>query len=125
MKNNSLRFLTALLALLVFPALIFAAELVAPATGNVAADGILTWLIPVLVPLILAGIKKLIPVLPTWVIPILAPGLGLGIEYVNHFATGHAANVLLSVALGAAGVGLREVKEAIKPAPNGGWPTPQ
>lgn len=121
MKTKSLL----LLAFLFITASVFAANaiVVAP-TGNSAADGLLQWLTPVLVPLILAGIKKVIPIAPSWLIPLLAPVLGVAIDYINHFATGHTTNLMLSVLLGAAGVGLREIKENALPAGNGGWPIP-
>lgn len=97
-------------------------ELVAPPTGNASADSILTWAIPVVVPLVLAGVKKIMPKLPGGALPILAAILGGVIDYANHVATGHASNTLTAVALGLAGVGLREVKEAVLKAENGGWP---
>ncbi len=102
----------------------FAAEAaVAISTGNASADSILTWLIPVIVPLILAGLKKIAPAVPAWTLPILAPVLGVVVDLVNHYALGHTSNLAVSIGLGLAGVGLREVKENLLPATNGGWPT--
>ena len=92
------------------------------ASAGISADQIVQWLTPVLVPLLLAGFKKVMPSMPSWVIPLLAPVLGVVIELINGLVTSHGSNLWVAAALGLAGVGLREVKEAIKPAPNGGWP---
>lgn len=94
----------------------------APIAG-ITADSLVQWLTPILVPLVLAGFKKVAPSLPTWIIPVLAPVLGVLIEFINGFISNNSSNFLLAAGLGLAGVGLRELKEAVKPAPNGGWPT--
>jgi MFS superfamily sulfate permease-like transporter len=86
-------------------------------------DSIVQWLTPILVPLILAGVKRVLPNLPSVVIPLCAPALGLVIELVNVLATKHEGNFLVAAALGLVGIGLREVKENLKPSVNGGWPT--
>ncbi len=98
------------------------AELAALPTGNPTADTLLTWLTPIVVPIVLLGVKKVAPRIPGGVIPVLAPILGVLIDIVNHYGLGHASNLWIAAAAGLAGVGLREVKEAVKPAPNGGWP---
>lgn len=123
MMKNKIGWL--LLAFMFLASLAMAADaiVVAP-TGNSAADGLLQWLTPIIVPLVLAGFKKVTPSAPSWLIPLLAPVIGIAIDYVNHFATGHTTNVLLATVLGAAGVGLREVKDQLVSAPNGGWSTP-
>lgn len=92
--------------------------------GALTPELFIQWLTPVIVPLVLAGFKQLAPRVPGWAIPLLAPVLGVVIDYVNHFATGHQTNFLVAVALGLTGVGLRELKDQIKPAPNGGWALP-
>lgn len=120
--KNKIRLFFASLAGLMFVAVAFAQD-AAPATGF-TPDNIVAWLTPVLVPLVLAGIKQLMPKLPSWTIPLLAPILGVGIDFLHSLATAHSTNLLVAAALGLAGVGLREAKEALKPAPNGGWPTP-
>ncbi len=97
---------------------------VAPAPGQLAinADSIVQWLTPLIVPLLLAGVKKFAPELPTWVLPIIAPVLGFLIGLINNLISAHADNLWMAAGLGLLGVAVREVKEAIKPAPNGGWP---
>lgn len=118
MKNRLI-----LLLLALFPVALFASD--AASTGNVTADNIVSWLTPILVPLVLAGLKKISPSIPSWVIPIAAPVLGVLIDLANSYATGHSSNLLVAAGLGLAGVGLREIKDQIKPAANGGWsPTP-
>lgn len=85
------------------------------------ADQIIQFATPVIVPLILAGVKSVLPKLPSWTIPILAPVLGIAVDIVNSAATSHASNLWAAAALGLAGVGIREVKDQIAPAANGGW----
>lgn len=73
---------------------------------------------PVLVPLLLAGIKALKPNIPTWLLPILAAILGgVGVTLAGmalHFQT----NTVAAVLLGLAGVGVREVVDQLKPTPS-------
>jgi hypothetical protein len=85
-------------------------------TGNPTADSILTWLTPVIVPLIIAGVKKVLPSLPTVLLPVLGPVLGAVLDIINHVATGASTNLWAALALGAAGVGLREVVDQVKQA---------
>jgi hypothetical protein len=118
----------AALAFLLLPLAVFAAAVIPAdgssivATGNAAADSILTWLTPVIVPIVLLGVKKILPRIPSGLIPILAPVLGILIDLVNTYGLNHSSNLMIAAVAGLAGVGLREVKEAVKPAPNGGWP---
>jgi hypothetical protein len=81
-----------------------------------SADSIITWLTPLLVPLIIAVKKKFAPLIPSWALPILAPVLGMILDYVNTLATSHQSNLLLAALLGLAGVGVREVKDQLVPA---------
>lgn len=111
------------LAQITVPAVPDPAPGAAPTALGVSANNIVSWLTPILVPILLLGVKKILPNIPGWVIPILAPLLGVLTDVVNSMATGHQSNLLLSALLGLAGVGLREVKDQIKPAVNGGWPT--
>lgn len=68
---------------------------------------------PVIVPLIIAGIKKLKPNIPTWLIPALSPFLGLLLAYVGQLALHSHANWALAAVLGIAGVGVRELKDQL------------
>jgi hypothetical protein len=69
-------------------------------------------LIPVLVPVILALLKHFLPRLPKLWLPILAPVLGAAIEALASGEFG--AGTSLGAALGAAGVGLREILDQLR-----------
>lgn len=100
------------------------ADGLAPAQASgLTPAAVIQWLTPAVVPLLLAGVKQVMPKLPTWTIPLLAPVLGILLDVVNSMATSHQSNFLAAAALGLAGVGIREVKDTLKPAPNGGWPS--
>lgn len=123
MKTH-LKLLLAALAGLFITTLAFADETTVTVSGGFTPDKIVALLTPIIVPVILVVFKKAQPSLPSWLIPLLAPVLGVAIEYVNSLFTQHANNFLLAALLGLAGVGLREIKDQVKPAQNGGWPTP-
>ena len=98
----------------------FAQDFAPPLSPNEQAAGILTYLTPVIVPLVIAGLKKVLPSVPSFLLPLIAPLLGIALDYINHFATGQATNLIASIALGAAGVGVREAVDqlkSIKPVP--------
>lgn len=88
------------------------------------ADKIVAFLTPILVPLVLAAAKKFAPSLPGWALPLAAPVLGFLIGLINNLVAAHSTNLWLAAGLGLLGVAVREVKEAVVPAPNGGWPDP-
>ncbi len=71
-------------------------------------------IIPVLVPVVIAAIKWLLPKVPAVALPIVAPVLGAGLEIVLHFAGLADGNSVTGLILGAAGVGLREVLDQVK-----------
>ncbi len=73
---------------------------------------------PVIVPLIIAGVKKILPSIPTWLLPVITPFLGASVDVINHFATGASTNLVLSALLGLAGVGVREVVDQLKSSGN-------
>ncbi len=66
-------------------------------------------LIPVVVPMVIAGLKALAPRVPKRLLPILAPILGGMIDAGAAYLQGGAPNPVLAAALGSAGVGLREI----------------
>lgn len=73
--------------------------------------------IPLLVPLIIAGLKALIPRIPKVWLPVLAPLLGAAIDIAAYYAGVTAgASPVLAAALGSAGVGLREIVDQMKKA---------
>jgi len=68
-------------------------------------------LIAVVVPLLIAGLKKLFPKIPSAVLPVLAPVLG-GLLEALLTSLGHDAGGLVTGAVsGSAGVGLREIAD--------------
>ena len=73
-------------------------------------------LIPLAVPLLIAGLKWGITKLPGWLLPIIAPILGGLLDAGIAWATGQAANPLVGAILGSAGVGVRELKDQLFPA---------
>lgn len=79
------------------------------------ASQIVTFATPIIVPIVIAGIKYLKPKIPTWLLPVLAGPLGALVEYINHLATGSSTSMVVAVLLGLAGVGVREVVDQLKP----------
>lgn len=76
----------------------------------------LTWqqaLISVIVPLIVAGLRWLVPKIPSGVLPFIAAVLGGFGELANAWMTNGNANVWLGLALGLAGVGVREATKQV------------
>lgn len=72
--------------------------------------------IAVLVPLAIAGLKKIIPSIPKFAVPIIATLIGplfdLGISYI----VGVPSTGILGAVAGLAGVGLREIKDQAQKA---------
>lgn len=68
-------------------------------------------LIPIIVPLILSAVKRLIPKIPGWWLPILAPLLGAAVDMAGYYAGVQTLGPAWSAALGSAGVGLREIAD--------------
>lgn len=81
------------------------------------ASQIITFATPVIVPIVIAGIKAVKPKIPTWILPLIAGPLGGLLDVINHYATGSASNLVVAVLLGLAGVGVREVVDQLKPTP--------
>ena len=73
-------------------------------------------LIPVVTPLLIAGVKKLIPFISKPLLPIIAILLGALIDILSSLATGTSMNPIYGAVLGAAGIGLREVVDQVKKA---------
>lgn len=66
-------------------------------------------LIAVLVPIVVFGIKRALPKVPKWALPMLAAILGPAIDQGIAWAASVEAHGILAIALGLAGVGLREI----------------
>lgn len=79
---------------------------------------LLKGLIPVLTPLVIAAVRVGLPKVPSKYYPILAAVVGIALDLVAHFAVGTQLAPVVGLALGLAGVGLREAKDQLsKPAP--------
>lgn len=78
-------------------------------------------LIPVLVPLIIAGVKKAISEVPPqfkYLLPLCAPVLGAILNQLTQYAGAHPSNIAVGAALGLAGVGVREIIDSMKNSSN-------
>ncbi len=76
------------------------------------ADKVVAFLIPVLVPLVLAAAKKFLPKMPSWALPLLAPVLGFLIGVIQNLASTHSSNLWLAAGLGLLDVGdVRNIPE--------------
>jgi len=71
-------------------------------------------ILPLLVPILVTGVKTLLTKVPTWMLPILAPALGAVIDLISAKIGGFGASPILAAALGSAGVGLREIKDQVQ-----------
>lgn len=84
------------------------------ASGVTVAPGgqaLLLALIPLVVPILIIGLKKAAPNIPPHYLPIVAPLLGMGLDLLMNY--GHT-NLLLTALLGSGGVGLREIVDQVK-----------
>lgn len=71
-------------------------------------------IIPLVVPIVVAVGKFLLPAVPKWILPILAPALGALIDWLNSLVTGTPPNPVTGALLGSAGVGVRELLDQVK-----------
>lgn len=82
---------------------------------------LLQFLTPVITPLILAVAKKVAPRIPSKAIPIAAPAIGAVLAGIGAIGANNPSNLAMGAVLGMAGVCVREIKDQIMPAKNGGW----
>lgn len=83
---------------------------------NFDVNAILTLAVPVLSPLLTAGVKKLVPIMPPWIIPMICTGLGTLSVYIAHWSTNNSTNPAWAIGLGLAGIGVREILDQLKNA---------
>lgn len=106
-----------ILSFLLLPLFAIAAEATIAVPPPPPADShlssLLMLLIPVLVPLIVALGKFIVPKVPTWMLPIIAPALGALLDFLTSLATGSTANPMIGALLGSAGVGVRELIDQV------------
>lgn len=111
------------LALLVVPCLAFGAD-TATAGVKTAGPSPLTALIPVLVPVLIALLKFVVPNVPGHWLPLIAPLLGAGADLALNFAGVSTLGPGWGALLGSAGVGLREIKDQVQQRLSPPTPTP-
>lgn len=116
MKNRILTLVSFLF--LALPALAQTNNPPSPTPTPPASAGLLLAMLPVIVPLLVSFGKWMVPKLPSWLLPILAPALGAAIDWIGAKVSGGTASPVLALALGSAGVGLREIVDQIKQAIN-------
>jgi len=80
---------------------------------NAEANNLLLAVIPLLVPIAVAGFKMLLKWLPSWSLPILAAALGELGNLVSGLLGGPTTSLLGGVLLGAAGTGIREIVDQV------------
>lgn len=80
-------------------------------------------LIPLVVPLLVAVFKFFLPKLPSWTLPILATALGALLNWISTAVGGPGVGPLTATLLGAAGVGVREIIDQLKPDTKAGAAT--
>jgi hypothetical protein len=71
-------------------------------------------LLAVIVPVVVALAKLVLPKLPSVSLPILAVALGAGADYVGALLGAWQGSFVVGAVLGSAGVGLREVADQLK-----------
>lgn len=75
---------------------------------------IITTMTPLIVPVLVAALKKAIQNMPKQFIPILAILIGAAIDIINNFLTGGGGGLFQGAILGAAGIGVREVLDQFR-----------
>lgn len=82
---------------------------------NMAFGQFSAWqlIIPIVVPTLLGLFKMLIADIPAKWLPILAPIIGIALDQLLQLLGLYSANPLIAIALGSAGVGIREIKDQL------------
>jgi glycerol uptake facilitator-like aquaporin len=83
--------------------------------GGTASPETSLWigLIPLVVPILISGVKLIIPKLPKMWLPIIAPVLGAVAAIALHFAGAEGVSIWVGSLLGMAGVGMREIADQV------------
>lgn len=82
---------------------------------NFDTNSILLLAVPVLSPIVTAGIKKFGPMIPKWALPMICTGLGTLSVYITDWSVGAQTNPAAAIGLGLAGIGVREVLKHFTP----------
>lgn len=125
MKSN-IRFLVVLVFLTAFNLLAQTNSVpTLPGASSTPPDASLAkLLLAVIVPLVVAGIKKITPSIPSVSLPVIAIVLGAGADYVGSLVGVWEGSFVVGAVLGAAGVGLREAGDQVKQSVLGPTPEP-
>lgn len=73
-------------------------------------------LIAVLVPIVVAAVKKMLPKVPSWALPLLAPIIGAAGDAILAVLAGIPMTGWQGALAGLAGVGVREIVDQTKKA---------
>ena len=104
--------------------LTFAQGVDAPAGAEVPPFEWWTYIIPLLTPLLVLGVKKLAPNIPNAWLPVIATMSGVVLDFLHGLATTATSHVGLGVVLGLASIGVRELLDQLKQAAAGEGGTP-
>lgn len=117
----------AAVALLAMASTALAQTVPPPVEHPVDSLGWLNLIIAAIVPVVLAGVKTLVPKIPSVALPFLAPAVGLALAQIEAWVTGHPAKLLIGAVMGGLGVALREMLDQARKngagKPNGTIPT--
>ncbi len=80
------------------------------------APNIYQAIIPLLVPLLIMGLKLVWEKIPKWTIPLLVPILGGAADAVIAYVAGGTPNPIVGAILGSVGMNLREFIDQLKKA---------
>lgn len=81
---------------------------------NFDVNAILALAVPVLSPLLTAGVKWAAPRIPSFLLPMICTGLGTLSVYIAQWSAGEQTNAAVAIGLGLAGIGVREVIDQLK-----------
>lgn len=84
-------------------------------SASATVNGLLLILATVVAPMLVRLAKLLIPKIPTKLLPIVGPSIMVAANTLSDFAGGPSVNAIVAAFVGAAGTGLREVKEVFIP----------
>lgn len=106
-------------AVFVSMAAAFAADGEVPPVPAPTPEGAVNWfnlIITGLTPIVILGLKKIVPQIPGWLLPIAAPVVGLGLGWALQKAGAPTDGGLPAIVWGGLGVWLRELQDQLRKA---------
>lgn len=85
-----------------------------PILNSIDPNTIIAVFVPIISPLITAGLKWFLPRIPSWTIPIICTALGTLSGYIGQLSLGGDLSVFAMAGLGIAGIGVRELLDQLK-----------